>query len=75
MDNVQNCDSYIHVPPSQTYRTYFFACVVIQATFSLPYQDTDVKYSWRALPWLMGQWLCVQGSEVPVVREMVQESI
>jgi hypothetical protein len=29
MDNVQNCDSYINVPSSQTYRSYFIHLLFI----------------------------------------------
>jgi hypothetical protein len=37
MDNVQNCDSYINIPSSQTYRTYFFCCCsLISITLQLP---------------------------------------
>jgi hypothetical protein len=33
MDNVQNCDSYINIPSSQTYRAYSFLLFVVYVVF------------------------------------------
>jgi hypothetical protein len=30
MDNVQNCDSYINIPSSQTYRQHFYPSIIIR---------------------------------------------
>jgi hypothetical protein len=32
MDNVQNCDSYINIPSSQTYRSYIVFIFYLSAT-------------------------------------------
>jgi hypothetical protein len=48
MDNVQNCDSYINIPSSQTYRSLAFNVLVLHITKgkarAVPYLDNRVYF-------------------------------
>jgi hypothetical protein len=48
MDNVQNCDSYINIPSSQTYRSYF----LWEKSFRYP---LDMKIDSQVLVWTLSK--------------------
>jgi hypothetical protein len=48
MDNVQNCDSYINIPSSQTYRSYLVKLCSIAELLVMP--NTKFTYhNWNIL--------------------------
>jgi hypothetical protein len=69
MDNVQNCDSYINIPSSQTYRSYFrnvlLFCV---SSVKSVYGDVECHLGvhWLSPVWLESRYLSVSHNKIKI---------
>jgi hypothetical protein len=63
MGNVPNCDSYITIQSSQTYRSYNFLNVVHNAIWmSVMYNTVQLKFFMCEEPWINHTRICIPNS-------------